>query len=82
MMDGDDVKSLYRRAVAQHRLGELSASRDGLMQALALSPDYEPAQKELATVRAAISLSVRRQVTPAEERTKVYFIFSQKMKYN
>jgi tetratricopeptide (TPR) repeat protein len=57
----ENVKALYRRAVAHHRLGNIEEAKDGLSTVLALDAANAAAKKELVEVTKALKEQKRKE---------------------
>jgi tetratricopeptide (TPR) repeat protein len=57
----DNVKALYRRAVAHHRMGNFEQSKEGLNAVLALDAANAAAKKELVEVTKALKEQKRKE---------------------
>jgi tetratricopeptide (TPR) repeat protein len=71
-VDGENVKALYRRAVAQRKLGDVKEARDDLKQALKYDANNVAVRKELVSIKKQLEDST------AKEKKQLQKAFSKK----
>ena len=71
-VDSDNVKALYRRAVAHRKLGDVKEARDDLKQALKLDANNVAVRKELVSIKKQLEDST------AKEKKQLQKAFSKK----
>ena len=71
-VDSNNVKALYRRAVAHRAMGDVDAAKSDLKAALSVDPDNTAVKKELISIKMTIEES------KAKEKARLQRAFSKK----